>query len=145
MKHSIVRIMEPKKLFMPIEHKEKFALRTDKRFVWLQRILFLGLKKLGAYDQGTYETMTVHTIDQKDLANKLAVMWNAICQFEDRPPVAVYMGEKEFTELTNNRLSVGMGFSFNLAAHDQGSFRGMRIIVVPWMEGYLPISDNYLP
>jgi hypothetical protein len=137
----VINVVEPRSITIPIIRENTFTLRKDRPCLWLQKIALFILKKLGAHDMGDFESMTHHVIDQKDLLSKLSLMWTAIWEFEDRPPVAVYMGQDEFYSLCGSHPSSGLVFTIN----GPQSFRDMKIIVVPWMRGILPISSNYLP
>lgn len=122
-----------------------YTFTPSKGYVWAQRAAIWVLHKIGAHRIAHGETFTRRVIDKKDLVDKLFHSHRAVVDQLARQPGTLLIGADEW-----HRLMAGpearqlIDFSVRIHFSDRRGPRiiDMRVVVVPWMQGILPVPDS---
>ena len=131
----------------PVPSTDSFTLRTDRKHVWLQRIALWVLAKLDARKVEQKIACTRIAIDPADFMTKLSKSRHAVHEICGRSPDLLLVGAEDFEEM--------MGFPaiYNVVQFDapyRGGINGrpivmnMRVCVIPWMRGAIPLMRHDL-
>jgi hypothetical protein len=139
-------------------HRDKFTLRKERGWVWLQRLCFWVLRKIGAYHLETIETVTYGPFDRNEkLSQRLfdiveeTLGWDT---FDDTQWMVV-MGRDEFRQLDQDKeLLHVFGFVIGMemrrpirnrfGEYKVGTFHGIDVVVLPWVEGMTLVPKTSL-
>lgn len=115
-----------------------YEFKPHGRLQWLQLWMWRMLFKMEAleahFDQRTEYQKVI--IDRKSVAKNLLEAYRK--SFPDRQPRQVYMGHKQFEELTYNHLEHHLvGFSFDISMNWERTVFNLPITVLPNMDGVL--------
>lgn len=103
------------------------------------------LRKIGAnvvMDQVAYRVVRV---DTDDVMKKLLIAHRAAIDVLARRPGTLFIGAQDFSDLMGldaSRSIVQFNARVKWGERGQYSIRGMRVVVVPWMTGVLPVTDD---
>lgn len=140
-----VTVVDRVSSFRLVDLEKAYALRPDKKHVWLQRTAIWVLEKLGARHRVEQETVTQHHINTVSAMEKLHRSAGAFRRSYGEWPSTVLMGRDDYVGLMTDGAPSGQ-FAFNGAYHvGENSVRkvmGMRIVVLPEMKGILPLTPS---
>lgn len=129
---------------------DTFKFRADKKHHWLQKACLNILQRIGC--NATETTVKIERLDiqPKTLIEKLIRDKEQHLNFCRWEPERVCMGPKEFNELTGERFSSNYSLTMRVPVEFYQDGRpkvlGLRITVIPWMEGMLVVPaerENY--
>lgn len=139
-RHQYIETMLPSRSFAALADDNAFELRTDRGWVWLQKLCFAVLKWIGAHRLMTVEKVTYGPLDAPKLIEK--VFWsieNTVgWQSRRADEFCLVMGAKQFQELISHR-EVRDCFGWDLMVDVWTPYtkeiHGVPIAVVPWIDG----------
>ena len=120
-----------------------YKLNEARGWVPIQRLCFWLLKKIGA--NSIHETETVYRapLDGLGLVEKIFKQRSALADEFNMRPDLLLIGAKDYQELMGGdpfREAVQFGGSYGF----NGQIMGLRIVVIPWMEGAIVMRDSDL-
>lgn len=130
---------------MPFVDKEAFEIRPEKGYLWLQCAAFWLLRKIGTFRTGMDVKFTQHRIDERDFIARIYKSKRAVVDQMAHDPGTLLIGADDWRELMGGeRIQSMYKFSSSIDWHDRNGPRviGMRVVIVPWMTGILPIPDS---
>lgn len=121
-----------------------FSFNPEKGYVWLQKVLFRILKKLGCESKYTeldvVKTESIY-FDSEDLIRNILEQDRIINKhFNLRHYCRIVMGPDEFYKVARQQHAPMQPFSIN--ARTENKLFGMHIQVIPWMSGILLLPDE---
>ena len=122
--------------------KDQFEFRKDRKYHWLQRRLIWALQKLGCYAVGETESYTTHQIDTVDIVANLCKQRSGLLELYDMEGERVLIGNDAYMELTGNVALRQMTSLLGEYRSAQRTVMGMRITVIPWMNGILVLPKE---
>ena len=124
---------------MPTVH---YNFRSDRKHRWLQKVCFWILRKLKChstmYEPEVDLNYQHHTIDTKDFAEQLIEQCELLQYCHGERPKKVLVGVNVYRQITGNP-AIRKKLSFQASC--SGSFMGLEIVIIPWMEGILVMPD----
>lgn len=121
---------------------DTFCFRQDKNFHFIQKIALKLLSKLGCTASVFDEKYSRIEIDSEDFMRSFMAQYKTVLENTHYDPKMVYMGPKDFEKFA--RVSWGdgvnlkeMNIPIELRNNGQKYIIGLRIIIVPWMDGVL--------
>lgn len=137
-----IRMMGVRTKIVERRIKDSYALNTSKKWVWLQRICFWILDKLGAYAFIEHEAHSVVTWRTEDL---YTLVRDGMFQLHSVGLDAkhILVGREEYFKLTQQTPCSAMGpMWFPIGGGPvHPSIHNANIVVVPWMNGVLVLPD----
>ena len=129
-----------------VDNTRYFSFRKDKKWHRIQRACFWLLKKIGAFSRDKEISYSYKTVayDPSKVTEYVHRQANYILSRENRHPRYLYVGPQQFHELFNSEVARYMSFA-PLSITDQypaPEFAGLKIIVLPWMEGVLVVPED---
>lgn len=129
--------------FKTLRFEEDFTFRKDCGWVWLQRLCFWILAKIGAYRRDeTVEVVKYVDIQRDEIYDAVLEAIEDAHMFDRKPTMVVFGGE-EWRNLMNSPRPVDMIMDYHLRRDDiRGlgySVRGLPVKVVPWVKGFAVI------
>lgn len=133
---------------------DRFTLRPDLKYVWLQRAAIWVLRKLGCYAMLTETTAIRKTLDTTGIAERLWKMDSEVFMIYNRHGEHLLVGQQEFADIASG-FSMNHPFSVDLQyawvepgryppdAIPKPSIRGMKVTVIPWMKGMLVLPKGW--
>lgn len=128
----------------PILTDTTYSYRKHGKLPWLQKILFAILDKLGC---GAYytETFNYETIAIEDVLERVVKNYHNLQLIHEIRPKYLVLGRNYYADLL--RHEYGMQYiqlpsnyrQYGVKPHDM--FMGMKIILVPWMEGMVILPE----
>jgi hypothetical protein len=143
MRENIVRFEyikeKPTGVYLP--KKDTFKAGKSKKHEWLQRLCFMVLAKLGAYD--TYAELRVETItiDKRSFVDRLLAQQHALIRdfgINNRNRFTLLIGARDYQELMGSpEISQMITFDTDFMVDKNGreAVMGMDVTIVPWMTG----------
>lgn len=126
--------------------KTVYEFKKDKKYHWLQKLCIKILDKLGCQKQECKIDIEHIIVDKIDLLEKLFTCSNVLRR-EGKQPEMLLIGAEDFEKLTNApRVRDSLVFDLQYSQHygSKMEILGMKIVVVPWMHGILPITKDLL-
>ncbi len=111
----------------------------DKPFLWLQRLLYKALLKLGQPAMEPTIKHERHLIDGDDFGAAVFKGVENVHEYLNRSPCKIYMGPDEFNELANPKTSGRFGFDFQMTLVRDRTVFNVPVQVVPYMKGFLVV------
>ncbi len=127
-----------KEVRTPYVKMDTFEFRRDKKYHWLQRLLFKILATLECHSMGEKVAYDCHEFNTDDLIDNLLKQKCGILEMYDMHGSKLLMGPKEFTELTNLPL-IRQTCEFTCDYHKGRQIYGLNIRIIPWMVGILVV------
>ncbi len=141
-KDYYIDVIELRRISQVKELKDAFELRTDRPAVWLQRLCFWVLRKLGCYAHLDTVRVERHDIGKHgdSFMSRLLARRNAVMGSFEREPTKLLIGSAEYAELMEEAIS-NSPFNFD-ARYMKGDIRnptvyGLKVEVIPYMRGML--------
>lgn len=138
--HQLVEFYTTKRTNHSIIHDDAYALRNDRKHVWLQRICISILRKLGAFATSTGTRIEHHRFDAGDFLDRLHHQQRNVFDTFAHDAHTLLMGTDEFDEMMNIR-GIEQMFTFTAAAqitrYGMGRLFNIHVKVIPWMKGML--------
>ena len=105
MKESVVAFVEHNRIRHTFESADKFCFRKDRPMLWLQRVCFFVLRKLGAF--GTQEVFEVerHVIEPGKFMDALFHQMHTVESFFNYRPKRILIGSAQYAELMHEAVS----------------------------------------
>jgi len=121
--------------------KDAFELRHDKKFVWLQRVCFWVLKKIGAYYLKHTVSYSRILIEPDKFMDKLFKQRCEMEGFYYSRPSRLFIGAQDYEELMgSSEIRQIMQFDAQYWVKEEGyrpEIMGLSVTIVPWMKGVL--------
>ena len=140
MKTKVIEFVAHRDLRVAFEKKDEFALRTDRRLVWLQRACLYVLRKLGAYSMGESVTVERHLIDADTFMERLYKQQEEIFRTFNHRPKTLLIGAEDYADLMREVASSNT-FAFRAEYSMRREILGLEIRVIPWMRGVLVMPE----
>jgi len=125
---------------------DTFKFRADKKHHWLQKACLNILQRLGCNASLTEVNIERLNVQPKSLIEGLMRQHAQHLQFCRWQPERVCMGPKEFHDLTgevfNSNHTMTMRVPVELHENGNPKVLGMRITIIPWMEGILVVPTE---
>jgi hypothetical protein len=118
-----------------------FKLRTDKKYPFIQKICCFIMKKLGAYNQDILYEYQSTTIDTDDFIKKILEQQQELMQTYGMLPKEILIGSADYAKLMNDE-DYKTKFSFGCTYHYGADIFGLKVNVIPWMEGILIMPEE---
>jgi hypothetical protein len=123
-----------------------YVFRKDKKHHWLQRLCFRVLDKLEAYKKVEHITFSTHRIDTDYFVDRVMRQQRDIFNYyhPDRP-VELIIGAEDYNKLAGTpEFNQLVEFEVPLHFNGRGRHRlmGLRVTIVPWMQGILVIPER---
>lgn len=137
MQKQVVQFVQHEARRVRFEEHEKFTLRSDRPAVWLQRLCFIVLRKLGAFSHGETITVERRIVDCDKFMDAILIQMRSIEEFFNRRAQRILIGAEDYAALMHEEMA-----SFYYTGRRE--FLGMKVQVVPWMKGVLvmPAEDE---
>lgn len=123
---------------------KSFAFNQKGRLPFLQKFIFWILSKLkcnALYDQFTYQQIT---IDPKSIMESISRQHKEILSLGHHTAGKIYIGPEEMDRL-GYESDFSSPVSFSAPYYHKSEIYGMKIIVVPWLQGiFVAPQDKYL-
>ncbi len=154
-RNNIVEFYQTKVTRTPpsvIRSESKFTFQPQKGNVWLQKILFWILKKLELNaDQIEYVPDKIERIlfDSDKFMQTLVQQRKELIDFYHYYEAErVLIGQNTFNELMESDYEFRQMFTFNVQYKYGGSYNGynvygMKMTIIPWMEGILVLPKTF--
>ena len=144
---SFMNISSSRKLVTPVD---KYTFCEDKGYVWLQRLCFRVLSKIGAYAQEWTHVYRRVGFDNNDLLKLLLEQEKTFYSLiYNRKLERIYMGPDDYQDLMMGVERLGMipitFVSFVKICspnNPYGSWHDIPITVIPWMKGVLMVPKD---
>lgn len=140
--HTTVRVY--------FENKDTYKFDSSKKYLWLQKVCIKILAKLGCHGESFHEIVKTHVINKSNLIEKLNEANRLICS-KNKTPTTLLIGPEEFAELMqqdpiHNLLKFDIKYPCmeNKNGVTDRYMMGMRVVIVPWMKGILPLTKDIL-
>jgi len=125
-----------------------FTLRADRKHVWLQKIALWILAKLDARTEIPQIDVRRIRIDAADFVERLTKSRSAVLDVCGRAPDLLLMGPDDFEEIIGSPHVILHPVQFYAPVHGGAGGRhtlmNMRVCIVPWMRGMLPLFKRDL-
>lgn len=149
MNQQIIDIVTERRREARMVSPDSFTLRPDLKHVWLQRAALWVLAKLGARQVDRVVTYTRHVVDTTDLLTRLAKSCGAVRQSIGGEPTVLLLGAEDFEQIIGSpeekiRTLVQFDATCKVTSARGVSIMGMRVCIVPWMQGVLPVPAQML-
>jgi hypothetical protein len=138
-----VVFLETKPVSIFFDSQNKFEFRADKKFHWIQKILFWCLKNIGAYSKSEDIKLERYEFNTDDLINEILRQDENILNFYHHRGEKLLIGSENFSRLMNSR-EFNQMVTIN-APYLYGSdycFYNLKITVIPWMKGMLVVPKE---
>lgn len=129
-----------------------YRLRPDRRWPWLQALLFWVLRKLGAYEQKQVSTYSVVDLNLQSFGNFLQAFAQETYRRTGDPPKRVLVGWRTFRQfITSGEINDFMCHpqKIDLPTHgrydkyERGQYRGFSLLTLPWFaEGVIFLPND---
>lgn len=119
---------------VPFERKEVFALRADKKHLWLQKLCIAILKKLGCYWVDQTSTYTRVPIDGRTFMERLYKQRSELFRYFNGEARTLLVGAEDYRELMCSD-EIFHAFEFRAAVATMRTIMNMEVKVIPWMRG----------
>ena len=122
---------------------DRFALRPEVGWVWLQRLCLFFLRKIGAYAFDVEQTYDRMVVKPDRLLSGILTQKHELMLTYHREGERLLMGPEEFCRLQEDacpqKVWTPLDFTIPYRWYDRGEKRvfGLNITVVPWMNGVL--------
>jgi hypothetical protein len=140
---QVVEFIVDTENYYQVETTEKFQLREDKKYPWLQKLCFSVLRKLGAFSWDKCVEIERHsikgTINYIKLIEEITFLKNA-----DIKPSRILMGSEDYASLMSETISKHY-FSYQTTYPSENKIYGLLIEIIPWMKGFLVMPDPPKP
>lgn len=143
----VVEVINYDRVATTYELKEAFEFRKDLKHHWLQKLCIKVLKKLGAYCLKENISYVRHVIDVDNMAKRVWVSRRAVIEHLARDPGTLLIGSADYAELMGSpemRSMMAFSGSFAVDGRNGPTLCGMKVVVVPWMSGMLPVPDSLI-
>ena len=128
-----------------VELADQYQLRADRKMLWLQRICFWVLKKIGARAVRTDLLIKKNTIDIKNLFDLVLRQQYELYGKYLLESRHLLVGYDEYSKFMDGTLN--SHFAFEVPKHQLNNglvVSGMRVTLVPWMSGVLVLPKEIL-
>lgn len=126
-------------------HQDVYQLRADRKHVWLQKLCFRILNKLGAnWIEDRTEVNYVQIDSSKFMRNIFTQIKEIQSEFQHKPKT-ILIGSEDYHKLMDDKDFHAM-FRFEAEYHTSrrtqfgeyvGTVDGLSVQVIPWMQGIL--------
>lgn len=146
MNDQIVNFVISDPLRTTFEAMDKFKLREDRPAVWLQKVLFWMLRKLRCYAMDESLTMRRYTLETRKFMEQLYQQHSHLMDYYHLRGERLLIGAKDFADLMNDKelipYMVSFEGSYNYQDRGHQSIMGMKITIVPWMNGIIVLPKE---
>ncbi len=147
MKHMPIEVVEHERFDLPYSYRTAYEYCPQRGWKWLQRLCLWTLKKIGAHSMGMMAHYERKVIDRDKFVAKLYAQQRAVFDVMANRPGTLLIGAEDFHEaMEQPEMKHIFQFSANVQMNhvdNRGnrsfSIMGMRVVVVPWMRGMVPI------
>lgn len=152
MREQPIEVVEHQRFDLPFSYRAAYEYCPQRGWKWLQRVCLWTLKKIGAHSMGMMPHFERKVIDRDKFVAKLYAQQRAVFDLMVNRPGTLLIGAEDFHEAMDQPEMKNI-FQFSASVQmgrvdDRGqphySIMGMRVIVVPWMRGMVPIPDDLL-
>ncbi len=139
---NVIQVLEQRRISSIVELKDRFELRPEKGWVWLQRLCFRALARIGAFAELETTKIKLHDVgrDGERFMTRVLRSRQAVQGSFEREPTQLLIGPKEYAELMEEILSAAE-FSFDAQYYRRingvDQVYGLKVRMVPWMRGIL--------
>ena len=117
---------------------DRFCFRPDKKYHWLQKILFGILSKMGCRHVDIDVTFTRHVVQMEHIIDYLHRQEREIYELAGLKGARLLIGPAEYSEMTGNPEILYM---LRIPAIGQLEFLDLKITIIPWMKGMLVVPE----
>jgi len=127
-------------VYMP----DAYQLRTERGYVWLQKLAIYILRKLGCFAATKETTVLKHVFDTKGLAEALWRQRAEVFELYHMRGARLLVGYEDFERLTGIPMYKPFSFEVPYSAMEAGkpTVFDMQITVIPWMKGMLVLPKE---
>ena len=140
MKTNVIEFIQFDTIRTPFECKESFEFREDRRYLWVQRVCFYLLRKIGAHRRGEKVTVERHRLDAKTFMERIFKQKDALQYEFSVSPKRLLIGAKDYADLMHEGMA-SQAFSFQAEYWKNKTVYGLTVTVIPWMEGVLVMPE----
>lgn len=134
----IQRVETPYKYTRP----DAVKINPKKKYLWLQKICFGIMKKLGCLDEAIACKVTTEVIEDKKFINELLKQHEAHFRWrKNRPPDTILIGVEEYNKIMCSSWKDEM-FHFQTELWQNNTMFGMKVIVLPQMKGMIVLDSS---
>lgn len=129
---------------VPYICKERFTPRPDLKWQWLQKVIFSLLRRMGCFSQETELVVTRHLIDTDEFMKALCQQHMEVLSQYARydTPCRLLIGPQQFDALHGTAGDINSPITFYGEYRTRHTIRGMKVTIVPWMDGMLVLPDQ---
>jgi hypothetical protein len=113
-----------------------YQFQPSRGYVRLQKLAFWFLRKIGAYASIRQESLSFQTFTPKKIFDAILES-RYMNDFRHEPPKYVLIGQDVYKELMNEQIRTGEPIAF-----ESQDIYGMKIILVPHMNGFVPLAES---
>lgn len=130
-----------REVFKDIEDESAFQVRKDRPFLWLQRLCFWFLSRLGAYRLDDRVEMRRVAFNADKFMERLFQQKETLAREFNYHPDRLLIGAGDFEELMHET-EIYSPFTFNANYYQSRQVYGLKVTVVPWMRGVLVVPNE---
>lgn len=130
---------------------DKYEFRSDKGYRVLQRFLFFILRLIGAYAQEKDVSISHFAIDTESFMDRLMQQHGDLLYEHNFYPELILMGATDYQRMMGDKemqylVRFNTQYSVKCSRYSGVEIYGMRVVVVPWMEGIvvMPKTQEWL-
>lgn len=138
-----------------LEVKDHYQFRPDRKYHWLQKLCLWALRKLGCYALTTNTNIVKHVVNTDTLMQGIFAQLGELAAIYNYKGQVLLVGYEEFSQLQgfpiNHPLSIYCDYMWQEYAGMKEDFSGpvykrtamgLRVIVIPWMKGFLIVPKE---
>lgn len=132
--------------------EDVYRLRPDRKWPWMQRVLFWVLRKLGALDQRWKPTFSQVDINLNHFGRFLQQFGGEVYRRTGEAPRRVLVGWQtmdrficsgEWKDLMCSPQRIDLPYGNRYAPYERGQYRGFSILTLPWFkEGVIFLPND---
>lgn len=141
--NQIIKSLELKPKLTQDEFEWAFQYRSDRSYKWLQKLCFWILRKLKAFHQEDRATYITIEIDTEKFIKRLFQQRESIARCLSLDTTHLLIGHDDFVELMEETKYYS-SFSFVTKYGYGQQLFGLKVIVVPWMQGFVLLTKDIM-
>ena len=142
---SRISFLESERIpIVSIEH-DSYMFRKDKSLVWLQKVLFFILKKIGAYSINTTYEVKRYIVEPSRFVDELLFkMKKELANTFNMCPNKMYIGADDYSDLMADPgfRQLMYPITFDTSYNYGRNVMGLEVHIIPWMSGILLVKEN---
>ena len=108
-------------------------------WLWVQKVCFWALRKIGCNASAERAVVTTQTIDADRVVEALFRQAEVVSLLGRERPSEVYMGPDDYMELMGDPWVVGQATFRGQYNRSRFEVAGLNVTVLPWMKGLLVV------